>query len=518
MSPTPASQGHSRGHSQGHPQRWLILAVICLAQLTVLLDNTVLNVAIPSLTSELHAATSDIQWMINAYSLVQSGLLLTAGSAADRYGRKKMLVTGLALFGTGSLVAGLADSTGQLIAARAGMGVGGALLLTTTLAVVMQIFTPDEHPKAIGIWSAVSALGFAAGPLIGGFMLNHFWWGAIFLINLPVAALALIAVLALVPESKAASSRGAPPGPPGQGDRPDLVGALLSTIGMASLVFAIISGPAHGWTSARVLVTAAVAVLVLGAFAYYESRIPHPMLDMHFFRDRRFTGAVSGAVLIAFGMGGSLFLLTQHLQFVLGYGPLEAGLRTAPLALSVVVLNFSGLTAKWTAKLGAPVSITLGMVLMSGGLASIATLSGRGYAGTLLGLVLIGGGMAVAGPAMAHAIMGTIPPVKAGVGAGVNGTLAEFGNGLGVAVLGAVLNARFAALVPVAASSLPAALAAAHSAQERRQITHAFSSGLETSQLVGAAAVLLGGLLAAALLHRAERAGENTDAEMAVAR
>ncbi|WP_051844869.1 MFS transporter [Streptomyces sp. NRRL S-813] len=503
MSPTPTS----KGHSQGHPQRWLILAVICLAQLTVLLDNTVLNVAIPSLTSELHAATSDIQWMINAYSLVQSGLLLTAGSAADRYGRKKMLVTGLALFGIGSLVAGLADSTGQLIAARAGMGVGGALLLTTTLAVVMQIFTPDEHPKAIGIWSAVSALGFAAGPLIGGLMLNHFWWGAIFLINLPVAALGLIAVLALVPESKNP-----------QGDRPDLVGALLSTIGMASLVFAIISGPAHGWTSARVLVTAAVAVVVLGAFAYYESRIPYPMLDMHFFRDRRFTGAVSGAVLIAFGMGGSLFLLTQHLQFVLGYGPLEAGLRTAPLALSVVVLNFSGLTAKWTAKLGAPVSITLGMVLMSGGLASIATLSGRGYAGTLLGLVLIGGGMAVAGPAMAHAIMSAIPPAKAGVGAGVNGTLAEFGNGLGVAVLGAVLNARFAALVPVAASSLPAALAAAHSAEERRQITHAFSSGLETSQLVGAAAVLLGGLLAAALLHRAERAGENTDAEMAVAR
>ncbi len=161
---------------QGHPQRWLILGVICLAQLTVLLDNTVLNVAIPSLTRELGAATSDIQWMINAYSLVQSGLLLTAGSAADRYGRKKMLIAGLALFGVGSLIAGLADSTGQLIAARAGMGVGGALLLTTTLAVAMQIFSPEETPKAIGIWSAVNALGFAVGPLLGGFMLNHFWW------------------------------------------------------------------------------------------------------------------------------------------------------------------------------------------------------------------------------------------------------------------------------------------------------------------------------------------------------
>ncbi|MEV7993200.1 MFS transporter [Streptomyces sp. NPDC086077] len=478
----------------GHPQRWLILGVICLAQLTVLLDNTVLNVAIPSLTQELDAATSDIQWMINAYSLVQSGLLLSAGGAADRYGRKKMLIAGLALFGVGSLVAGVAGTTGQLIAARAGMGVGGALLLTTTLAVAMQIFAPEEHPKAIGIWSAVNALGFATGPLIGGFMLDHFWWGAIFLINLPVVAVGLVAVVALVPESKNP-----------RGDRPDLLGALLSTIGMASLVFAIISGPEHGWTSGQVLAGGGVAVVVLALFAWWESRIPYPMLDLHFFRDQRFTGAVAGAVLITFGMGGALFLLTQHLQFVLGYEPLEAGLRTAPLALVVVLLNFSGWSAKWMVKLGTPVAIGLGMVMMSGGLVSIATLASEGYAGTLLGLVLIGVGCAIANPAMAHAIMSAIPPAKAGMGAGINGTLAEFGNGLGVAVLGAVLNSRFAALVPVAATSLPAALASAGSSSERQEITDAFSSGLRTSLLVGSVAVLLGGFLAAALLKRAER-------------
>ncbi|MFF7394544.1 MFS transporter [Streptomyces scabiei] len=480
--------------TQGHPQRWIILGVICLAQLTVLLDNTVLNVAIPSLTEELGAATSDIQWMINAYSLVQSGLLLTAGSAADRYGRKKMLIAGLVLFGIGSLVAGLAQSTGQLIAARAGMGVGGALLLTTTLAVAMQIFTPEEQPRAIGIWAAVNALGFAAGPLLGGFMLGHFWWGAIFLINLPVAALGVVAVIALVPESKNP-----------QGDRPDLLGALLSTVGMTALVYAIISGPEHGWTSGRVLATAAVAAVVLTAFAYWESRIPYPMLDLQFFRDRRFTGAVAGAVLITFGMGGALFLLTQHLQFVLGYDALEAGLRTAPLALVVVALNFSGLSAKWTAKLGMPLSIALGMVLMSGGLVSIATMASGGYAGTLLGLVLIGVGCAVANPAMAHAIMSAIPPAKAGVGAGINGTLAEFGTGLGVAVLGAVLNSRFAALVSVAAASLPAALAGADTAAERAAVVSAFSAGVETSLVVGAVAVLLGGLVAAGLLRRAEK-------------
>ncbi|WP_460067505.1 MFS transporter [Streptomyces sp. YKOK-I1] len=462
-----------------HPRRWLILAVICLAQLTVLLDNTILNVAIPSLTRELDARTADIQWMINAYSLVQSGLLLTAGSAADRYGRRKMLATGLALFGAGSAVAGFATTSGQLIAARAGMGVGGALLLTTTLAVAMQIFAPAEQPRAIGIWAAVNALGFATGPLVGGFMLDHFRWGAIFLVNLPVAALALVAVLALVPESKAESSRGTTPGPPGQGDRPDLLGALLSTIGMAALVFAIISGPTHGWTSARVLVSAAVAAVVLTLFARWESRIPYPMLDLEFFRDRRFTGAVGGAVLIAFGMGGALFLLTQHLQSVLGYGPLEAGLRTAPLALTVVVLNFSGLAARATARLGAPLSALAGMVLMAGGLVSIA-FSGEGYGGVAAGLVLIGVGCAVANPAMAHAVMSAIPPEKAGVGAGVNGTLAEFGNGLGVAVLGAVLSASLAS-----GASL--------------------SDGLGAGLLVGAVAVLGGGLVAAGLLRRADK-------------
>ncbi|MFF4228676.1 MFS transporter [Streptomyces sp. NPDC001820] len=483
--------------SSGHPQRWLILGVICLAQLTVLLDNTVLSVAIPSLTRELDASTADIQWMINAYSLVQSGLLLTAGNASDRYGRRKMLIAGLALFGAGSLAAGLAQSTTQLIAARAGMGVGGALLMTTTLAVVVQIFDDAERVRAIGLWSTVNSLGFAAGPLIGGVMLDHFWWGAIFLINIPVAAIGLFAVVALVPESKNP-----------QGDRPDLLGALLSTIGMTAVVYAIISGPEHGWTSTPVLVAAAAGVLVLGVFVLWELRIPYPMLDMQFFRNQRFIGAVAGAILVAFGMGGSLFLLTQHLQFVLGYGPLDAGLRTAPLALTVIALNLTGVGARLLPKLGTPGTIATGMALVAAGLATIALLGGDGYAGMLFGLVVMGAGVALSMPAMAVAIMSAIPPAKAGVGAGINGTLAEFGNGLGVAVLGAVLNSRFAALLPTAAgaASLPAALAAAGDAGERERISDAFASGLEASQLVGAVAVLAGGLLAAMLLRRADRA------------
>ncbi|MFG2195708.1 MFS transporter [Streptomyces sp. NPDC048639] len=495
---TTTTGDHAIGTAPGrHPRRWTVLGVICLAQLTVLLDNTVLNVAIPSLTRELHASTAEVQWMISSYSLVQSGLLLTAGSAADRYGRKRMLATGLVLFGAGSLAAGLAQSSGQLIAARAGMGVGGALLMTTTLAVVVQIFDEEERPRAIGVWGGVSSLGFAAGPLIGGVMLDHFWWGAIFLLNIPVALLGTVAVLRLVPESKNPA-----------GDRPDVPGAVLSTVGMTGVVFAIISGPEYGWTSGRVLFPAFAGAATLAGFALWERRAPHPMLDMHFFRDRRFVGAVAGGILVAFGLAGSLFLLTQHLQFVLGYGALDAGLRTAPLALTIVALNLAGVGARVLPRLGTPLTILTGMGLLAAGLAVVAVLGGSGYGGTFAGLVLMGLGIAFAMPAMATAIMGAIPVEKAGVGAAVNGTLTEVGNGLGVAVLGAVLNSRFAALVSLTAAtgSLPAALAAAPSGEDRAAIRDAFAAGLETSQLVGAAAVLAGGVLAAVLLRRADRA------------
>ncbi|MGW1793053.1 MFS transporter [Streptomyces tubercidicus] len=484
--------------------RWLILAVICVAQLTVILDNTVLNVAIPSLTENLGASTADVQWMINAYALVQSGLLLTAGNAADRYGRKKMLAVGLVLFGLASFGAALAQSPGQLIAARAGMGVGGALLVTTTLAVVMQIFDDEERPRAIGIWSSVNSLGFAAGPLIGGALLDHFWWGSLFLVNLPVAVVALAAVVTLVPESKSRA-----------GETPDLLGAALSMIGMVGVVFAIISGPVTGWLSGRVLISAAIGLTGLAVFALWELRTPYPMLDMHFFRNRRFIGAVSGGILVAFGMGGSMFLLTQHLQLVLGYGPLDAGLRMAPLAVTVILINFTGLSARLLPRLGTPGMIVSGMSLLAAGLAAISLLGGDSYGGMLAGLLVMGVGVALAMPTMANAIMSAIPPAKAGVGAGVNGTLMEFGQGLGVAVLGAVLNSRFVALLPVVAAgagSLPAALSRTHTDAERAAVHDAFAAGIGTSQLVGAAAVFLGGLVAAVLLRRAERTGQDTEA------
>lgn len=497
MTPTTSATATGPGAAHRLPARWLVLAVICLAQLVVMLDNTVLNVAIPSLSRELDAANADIQWVINAYSLVQAGLLLAAGGAADRYGRKRLLMAGLALFGAGSLAAGLADSTAQLIAARGGMGVGGALLLTTTLAVVMQVFDAEERPRAIGIWSAVSALGFAAGPPIGGLMLDRFWWGSLFLLNLPVVVVGLIAVKVLVPESKN----------PGGGP-PDLLGALLSAAGMTALVYAIIQVPESGWGSAGVLVPAAAAVLALTAFVLWERRVRHPMLDLHFFRDRRFVGAVSGVVLITFGSSGVLYLLTQQLQFVRGHTPLEAGLRMVPFALTIVALNFTGIAPRVGARLGRPVSIAAGMALLAAGFAVVACLTTDAYPALLLGLLLMGAGCALANPAIVEAVMSAIPQDKAGAGAGVDGTMTEVGNSLGVAVLGAVMNSRFTALLPAAvagAASLPAARAAAPTEADRTAVVDAFASAVRTAQLAGAAAVLLGGCVAALLLWRAER-------------
>jgi EmrB/QacA subfamily drug resistance transporter len=472
---------------QPHPQRWAVLGVLCLSVMVVVLDNTVLNVAIPSISTGLGAGTSDIQWMINAYSLALAGLLLTTGALSDRFGRKRALLAGLALFGAGSAVAAYAGSPEALIAARGFMGIGAAMMMPGTLAVLMQLFDEKERPKAIGIWAAVSSLGFAAGPVIGGALIKNFWWGSVFLINVPVAILAIIAVAALVPESKDPTVR-----------RPDVLGSILSIIGMVSLVYAVIEVPEHGFGSLEFGVPVAIGVVTMTMFALWERRTAEPMLDLGFFADRRFTGAVASGVLAAFGMAGSLFLLTQHLQGVLGYSPLEAGVRVAPMAIALLVT--SNTLGQLVLKLGAGKAILLGMTIVASGVVLLSI--GTTYPPTLAGLILVGVGVGVAQPVAVNALMGAIPPERAGIASGLSSTLTELGSSFGIAVLGALLSARFAASLPngVPSRSLSEAL---HSGADIAVVRDAFSSGMSVSLVIGALAVFLGGVVASILLRRA---------------
>ncbi|GLW65164.1 MFS transporter [Actinomadura rubrobrunea] len=477
--------------------RWLVLAVLCLSLSMVVIDNTVLNVAVPSLISDLGADIADVQWVLNSYLLVLAGLLLVAGGASDRYGRKRVLLIGLIVFGGASLAASFADSPGQLIAARAVMGVGAACLMPGTLSVLMHTFNEQERPKAIGIWMAVSSVGIAGGPVLGGFLIDRFWWGAVFLVNVPLALISVIAVIVLVPESRVRGT-----------GRLDLPGAVLSIATGVSIVWAIIAVPEKGWTSSRVLTWAALGLVMLVVFVLWERRFPEPMFDLTLFRNARFSAAVSGGLLAGFGMAGSMFLLTQHFQMLLNYSPLEAGLRMMPLALSLLI-GSSMLSAPLGKRLGAPAALLGAMTVAAAGLALISFLGSGGYAGILAGLVLLGLGIGVAGPVAGNALMSAIPLERAGMGAGVNSTVQELGNALGVAALGSILAALFRDRLPIRVEgegslSLPDVLSQLPPGDLALvdRVRDAFGDGLSNSQILGAAVVLAGGLIASFLLWR----------------
>jgi EmrB/QacA subfamily drug resistance transporter len=311
---------------QIHRRRWAILGVLILALFGVTLDNTVLNIALPTLAAELDASAGQLQWMVDAYILLFAGLLLVAGALSDRYGRRLMLVAGLAVFGIGSALAPFVASADQLILLRAFMGLGGALTMPATLSITADVFEADERPKAIAIWSAVSGLGIIAGPLLGGWLLEHFPWSSVFVVNVPFVALGIAATLAVVPESKAGTRVPLDP-----------IGAGLSVVALASLVFGIIEIPAKGWSDAAVLASLAVAVLFFAAFFAWERRVDHPMLDVRLFANPRFSAASLSIALVFFSLMGALFFLTQYLQGVLGLTAFETGLRFIPIALGVIV-------------------------------------------------------------------------------------------------------------------------------------------------------------------------------------
>src|SRR3954465_3031007 len=301
--------------SDPYAKRWWTLGVLCTALIVIGIDNTILNVALPSIVRDLHASGSQLQWIVDSYVIVFAGLLLTAGSLGDRFGRYKALAFGLSVFGIGSLSSAFAGSATMLIATRALMGGGGAFIMPSALSILTNVFTkPVERGKAIGVWAGVSALGLGIGPISGGLLLEHFWWGSIFMVNVPIVIAGLVLGYLLIPESS----------DPSHG-KLDPVGALLSIVSLGSILWAIIEGPDKGWTSTSIAAAFAVGFVLLGTFFAWELHSKHPMLDMHFFQNPRFSAASGAITLVFLSLFGTLFLLTQYLQSVLGYSTVKAG-------------------------------------------------------------------------------------------------------------------------------------------------------------------------------------------------
>ncbi|WP_250003064.1 MFS transporter [Actinoplanes sp. M2I2] len=474
--------------TERNPRRWLILGVLCLSLLVVVVDNMVLNIAIPSLIRDLGASTAQIQWIIDAYILVFAGLLLTAGSLSDRHGRRRGLVIGLVVFGGASVLATLCRTPEQLIAARGLMGVGAAFLMPGTLSILTTVFAEDERKKAIAIWSSVLMLGALGGPSLGGLLLEHFWWGSIFLLNVPIAILGILAALAVIPESRGTASR------------PDLLGALLSMIGMTALVWAVISSAQDGWSSISTLGGFVVAALGLTAFALWERKVAEPMLPLKLFRNRNFAGASLSIVLLSFSAGGVLVALTQYLQFVLGYEPLKAGTAFIPMIVTAMVFNGVGVVVD--KRFGTRTALAAGLLLMAGGFGILTSLSpGDGYLKLAFALVVMGMGSGTAGPAAYGTLMSALPPERVGVGSAVNDTVQQVGTALSVAVLGSVLTATYRAAMPTDAAdqardSIGEALriaTATGDAALARAAQDSFVSAIASTSLIG----LVGGVVAA---------------------
>ena len=422
--PQPAS---GRGSS-----RWLALTVLCVSLLMINLDNTVLNVALPTLVRDLHASSHQLQWIVDSYALVYGGLLLVGGSVADRVGRKRTFLAGLAAFAGGSAWAAFSGSVAMLIAARASMGVGAALMMPSTLAIITDMFRAGaERQRAIGLWAGTSGVGFAIGPIVGGLLLAHFWWGSVFLINVPIAALGLLCAVPLVPDSKNTAAK-----------RPDWPGALLSIAGLGLVLWAIIEAPVYGWSSALVIGTGAAGLTVLAGFTAWERVSSHPMLNLRFFRDPRFSAPIASLGVTMFGLTGSLFVLTQFLQFNLGYSALQAGVRMLPCAAAIAVI--APLSSIVVRTAGTKLTIAAGLALIAGGLwqVSYATV-GWTFTGIVPGMVLTGVGAGLVIPAVSGSVMNSLPRGHTGVGSATNGVFIQVGGALGVAVIGSLLSTRY---------------------------------------------------------------------------
>ena len=467
MTSTLSVRAQERG---SYERRWWILAVLCFSLLVIVLDNTILNVAIPTIVRDLDATNSQLQWMVDAYTLVFAGLLLTAGSLGDRFGRRGALQVGLVVFGIGSLASAFANSADQLIATRAFMGIGGAFIMPATLSIITNVFPARERGKAIGVWAGTAGLAGVLGPLTGGFLLEHFYWGSIFLVNIPIVVIGVLAGVFLIPTSKDPSAPRLDP------DR-----RVLSIVGLIALLYGIIEAPQKGWTNSTILMAFFLGIALLAAFFAWERHTDHPMLDVQFFKNPRFSAASSGIMLIFFAMFGSTFLITQYFQFVLGYSPLETGVRFLPLghvhARDLAVELEVGRPLRHEARGHHRPDAS-----RRPGSRSWATLEvdSHYWPDIIWRMALMASGMALTMAPATESIMSSLPLGKAGVGSAVNDTTRQVGGALGVcghrqrAVVGVRLEGRAISSAPRRSRVPPLRASRSHSVRRwpRRPPVH----------------------------------------------
>ncbi|MGW1867485.1 MFS transporter [Streptomyces mauvecolor] len=458
-------------------RRWWALLVLCLSLLIIVMANTALTVAAPDMTKDLGLSSSDLQWVIDGYTVPYAALMLLLGAIGDKYSRRGALVLGLLVFAGASVAGSLVDSSSGVIASRAVMGVGAALIMPATLSLLASTFPRAERAKAILLWTATAGIAIAAGPLVAGALLENHGWASTFLINVPIALLAVVGAFVLVPPSKAAHH-----------DRIDYVGGLLSVVSVGALVYMIIQGPHFGW-DAKAISGAVVAGLGFVLFVLWELRHPRPVLDVRRFAHRMFSGSLLAVALFFLAVFGAFYYLTQHLQFVLGYTPLETGIRMLPLAGAVFV--GSALTGFLTPRLGMKVTVTAGMVAGTVALALLTRVdAGSGYGDFLAPLIILGVAIGLALSPCTDAIMGAFPEAELGVGGAVNDTSLELGGSLGIAILGSVLASSYSSHLAdaTAGSKLPASALA--TAQDSVGAGYAVAQGIgEQAKQLGAQAL-----------------------------
>jgi len=497
-------------------RRWVILGVLCTSLMIIVIGNTSLNVAMPTMSEALGLTNSQQQWVVDAYSLIFAGMLFTAATLGDRFGRKGFMQVGIALFGAASAYATFfADSAAGVIAARGIMGLGGALVMPATLSILVNSFPSHERAKAIGIWAGIAGGGGALGLVLGGWLVENFWWGSAFAINVPVAIIALVLGARVVPTSKDRHP-----------SKLDPVGALLSMVGLGLFVYGLIEAPKWGWASATSLGVIGAGIAVLTGFVFWELHSKSPMLDVRLFKDRRFGVSSIGMSLVFLTMFGFFFVVSQLFQLVLGYGPFESGLRMLPIM--PVMIIFSTRAAGLVERFGARTIVTIGMVLTASGVFILSFLGPTsGYGHVLIGMFVMASGMGLTMTPMTELIMSSVPRDKAGVGSAMNDTTREVGTTLGVAVLGSILSSGYTSNLGGAVTGLPAAArqtaegSLAGALGVAREIggtqgaaiidaaKSAWTDGLQLSMFIGTAIVMVAAVIAARYLPG--KVGTSTD-------